>query len=341
MGIAFDAAMIYSAFAGSVTLTGYTSSAPYLEGNTFDACGGHASSSTSPSYHYHVAPSCLLAQLGQTAGTHSPQIGWMADGFPVYGPHGPSGVAMRTCTVTGGTLYTDVCLDDCGGYYGDTGDGYVYRYYMQGTYNDGTCCEMPAQTPGGGADYFPFTPACLKGCCPNGVACSMGGVNLPSCSGSDTDAGTTSSLSTAARPALAVNSGSTSDSWAACTEANLCCETSIFGTSTPGYSPFCAPSSCASSVPTCTYQVAAAAVSSICRHCEVRTIDCRVAPILPIARFRSHHGQTRILSSRSTWPRWRLPSSTMAFRQDPTRLRMETWVKFILFMASVPPTVEL
>ena len=52
----------------------------------------------------------------------------MADGFPVYGPHGPSGVAMKTCTVTGGTFGTDVCLDDCGGYYGDTGDGYLCKH---------------------------------------------------------------------------------------------------------------------------------------------------------------------------------------------------------------------
>ena len=74
VGVAFDGAMIYSAFAGTVSLTGYTSSAPYLEGHTFDSCGGHSSSSSSPSYHYHTAPSCLLAQLGQTAGAHSPQV---------------------------------------------------------------------------------------------------------------------------------------------------------------------------------------------------------------------------------------------------------------------------
>jgi hypothetical protein len=116
VGITIDGALIFSAFAGpSYTLTGYTTSAPYLEGNTFDACGGHSSSTSHASYHYHVPPSCLLAQLGQTDGAHSPQIGWMADGFPVYGPLGPSGTVMKTCTVTGGTVGTDVCTDDCGG----------------------------------------------------------------------------------------------------------------------------------------------------------------------------------------------------------------------------------
>lgn len=93
-----------------------------------------------------VPPPCLLKQMGDTAGcndgncadsdtsSHSPQIGWAADGFPVYGPRGPSGTMMKTCTVTGGTYGTAVCTDDCGGYYnnGGTIDNFVYRYYMQG-----------------------------------------------------------------------------------------------------------------------------------------------------------------------------------------------------------------
>jgi hypothetical protein len=61
VGVAYDGGMIYSPFAGpSYPLTGWTTSAAYLEGNTFDQCGGHSSSTTLPSYHYHVAPSCLL-----------------------------------------------------------------------------------------------------------------------------------------------------------------------------------------------------------------------------------------------------------------------------------------
>ena len=98
VGVALDGAMIYSAYAGSVALEGYTTSANYLEGDTFDQCGGHSSSAESSSYHYHVAPSCLLAQLDDLSDGHSPQIGWMADGFPLYGPLGPGGVAMKQCT---------------------------------------------------------------------------------------------------------------------------------------------------------------------------------------------------------------------------------------------------
>ena len=63
-----------------------------------------------------------------TTSPHSPQVGWAADGFPVYGPRGPDGTMMKTCTETGGTYGTDVCTDDCTGYWSDSiGDGYKYR----------------------------------------------------------------------------------------------------------------------------------------------------------------------------------------------------------------------
>jgi YHYH protein len=39
-------------------------------------------------YHYHGLPTLLLKQLGWDAGKHSPQIGWAADGFPIYAVYG-------------------------------------------------------------------------------------------------------------------------------------------------------------------------------------------------------------------------------------------------------------
>ncbi|CAK0899335.1 unnamed protein product [Prorocentrum cordatum] len=118
VGVFFNAAMLFTPYGGPNygIVLGWTTSATYAEGNSFDSCGCHGSSTTEASYHCHVPPSCLLNQLGQTSSEHSPQIGWAFDGFPLYGPRGPSGIMMQTCTETGGTYGTDVCTDDCGGY---------------------------------------------------------------------------------------------------------------------------------------------------------------------------------------------------------------------------------
>lgn len=189
LGVFFSGAMLYSPYGGATygTTTGFTTSATYAEGNTFDTCGCHSSSTSSASYHCHVPPSCLMNQLGggtisETA--HSPQIGWAADGFPIYGPRGPSGTMMQTCTVTGGTYGTSTCTDDCGGMYkvDSSIDDFYYRYYIQGSYNDGQQCTGPS-CPSPDSTYYPNTPMCFRGCCPSGVTCSYGGQVVGSCSG--------------------------------------------------------------------------------------------------------------------------------------------------------------
>ena len=207
IGMAISASMIYSPYAGKgPAASGYSSSAVYAEGHTFDECGGHSSGTNGPSYHYHSPPSCLLKQLGLTSGSHSPQIGWMADGFPLYAVLGPGGTPMKTCTVTGGTYGTDICTDDCGGYYGDTGDGYMYRYYLQGKANDGTCCTLPRATDDYSEDYYPQSPTCLNGCRPSGVSLDGWGLasGLPECD-SDATNGYTDSFTPAAKTTLATN----------------------------------------------------------------------------------------------------------------------------------------
>jgi len=98
VGVLFNGAYLFSPFAGKVALTGYSSSATALEGDTFEKCGGHSSSSSSAGYHVHIPPSCLLHQLGETATDHSPQVGWAPDGFPIYGPRGPSGNKIKLCS---------------------------------------------------------------------------------------------------------------------------------------------------------------------------------------------------------------------------------------------------
>jgi uncharacterized protein (TIGR03437 family) len=78
--------------------------AAYGESQTFDKCFGHQPGNGQ--YHHHIHPACLRAQLddnlvagsaGRTGTVyreksapwkHSPILGWMFDGYPIYGPYG-------------------------------------------------------------------------------------------------------------------------------------------------------------------------------------------------------------------------------------------------------------
>lgn len=62
-------------------------------GWAYDALGGavalgldtnHAHVQPGGKYHYHGLPTGLMKQLGHQVGSHSPLIGWAADGFPIY-----------------------------------------------------------------------------------------------------------------------------------------------------------------------------------------------------------------------------------------------------------------
>jgi hypothetical protein len=83
---------------------GYWNRDAYVnEGVTFDSANAHQPQSGQ--YHYHANPPALRYFLGDhvnfsaTAGTyseatnspsHSPILGWVADGYPIYGPYGYS-----------------------------------------------------------------------------------------------------------------------------------------------------------------------------------------------------------------------------------------------------------
>ena len=83
--------------------TGYWNRDAYVnEGATFDPAYAHQQNTGT--YHYHASPIALRYQLGDhvdyNAATkswseatnavtqHSPLLGWVADGYPVYGPYG-------------------------------------------------------------------------------------------------------------------------------------------------------------------------------------------------------------------------------------------------------------
>lgn len=198
-GILFDGATVYSAFGGQGfgTVTSYTNSAPYAEGYSFDQCGQHSSGSSPGAYHSHVPPSCLLNQLGASTTAPSPLLGYMVDGFPIYGPRGPNGIYMKNCGQTGAD--STYCTDSCGGYFDDSqsvwADGYVYRYFVMGPYNgisdicandlwrDGIYSgngQTITNTPYASCNYafaqtfYPFTPLCLRGCVPSSMTATLG-----------------------------------------------------------------------------------------------------------------------------------------------------------------------
>ena len=171
VGVLFNGAWMYSPYAGAPnTLTGYTTSATHLEGDTFDMCGCH-SAGFDDSYHCHIPPICLLRQLGQTAGAHSPQIGWAADGFPIYGPLGPGGVEMKECTgATGSVWGTDACTKNGAYLKTDSSiDNYALRYYIQGNQAPSNCTNPHSDLPG--STVHPHTPTYFYGCCPSGQRC--------------------------------------------------------------------------------------------------------------------------------------------------------------------------
>lgn len=73
-------------------------------GWNYDALGGavrlgldanHAHVQRSGAYHYHALPTGVMQQLGWKADSHSPLIGWAADGFPIYAITGDLGSGVR------------------------------------------------------------------------------------------------------------------------------------------------------------------------------------------------------------------------------------------------------
>jgi hypothetical protein len=156
------------------------------KGDSLDKCGGYADNTGD--YRYYVPPSCLLQQLQLTPveSTHSPQIGWSLDGFPVYGPRGPYGKLMKPCIHRLPGDSSNICLDQCNGYAAPVEvDHYIYRYYIAGEVASGTCVSEITRTDGGVAAvincanqkdpccssvlpdyqaYNPFTIGCNRGC---------------------------------------------------------------------------------------------------------------------------------------------------------------------------------
>ena len=187
IGTLFNGAMLLSGYGGATPAVSYQTSAPYLYGDTFDACGCTVQEqalvedlhpeTTLPTYGCHGPPTCLLRQLDAQTYAHSPQVGWAADGFPVYGPRGEHGTLMKAC----GSTIDGPCLDACGGYYGPSSqDEYVYRYHTTGEAHEANTEAQCAAPNTYGSEFYPFTPACLAGCVPDELITS----SCPDCASS-------------------------------------------------------------------------------------------------------------------------------------------------------------
>ena len=106
------------------------------EGHTVDSCAGHAS--PTGSYHIHSGLGINSTEQREACrlpvdreGEHSQLLGWMFDGFGLYGRYS-----------LGGLVPTD--LDECGGHMHEIDGVQTYHYHLP--------------------DQFPWTIGCYKGC---------------------------------------------------------------------------------------------------------------------------------------------------------------------------------
>ncbi len=128
-------------------------------------------------YHYHGFPDQLAASFGVTAGSHSPLIGYAADGYPVYGKYGysdPNNANSSIAEVTSsyrlksGTRPGNGTTAPNGPYDGTYTQDYEY---VSGLGDLDECNGRTGVTPEypGGTYYyvltgdFPVIPRCLRG----------------------------------------------------------------------------------------------------------------------------------------------------------------------------------
>lgn len=95
---------------------------PLLTGE-LDRCDGH--SGRGDDYHYHAYPTCLVKQLvsfSKTVKAKNYPLGWVLDGFPIYGLTEPSGARATK-------------LDACLGHDLKNGVGYHYHFSLEPPYS--------------------------------------------------------------------------------------------------------------------------------------------------------------------------------------------------------------
>lgn len=101
----------------------YSAAADPLLTGELDNCDGH--SGRGDDYHYHAYPSCLVKTLVTKTGSTKVRngiLGWVLDGYPIYGLTEPTGT-------------TAIKLDACMGHDLKNGLGYHYHYSLKAPYS--------------------------------------------------------------------------------------------------------------------------------------------------------------------------------------------------------------
>ena|GEM_PF-623457 len=123
IGVAISGAVFFDPYEGDGSGTVANDDNETIDGIPFiDACGGHPLPN-GISYHYHGIPFCITDALDEP-GQHSEIIGYLFDGYPIYGPQDVDGEEP-----------TD--LDECHGHVGETPEfeGETYHYHVTSSDN--------------------------------------------------------------------------------------------------------------------------------------------------------------------------------------------------------------
>ena len=118
IGVAISGAVFFDPYEGDGSDTVANDDNSVIDGIPFiDACGGHPLPNAI-SYHYRGVPFCITDAI-DTPGEHSALIGYLFDGYPIYGPQD-----------IGGEVPTD--LDECMGHFGPTPEfpDWTYHYHV-------------------------------------------------------------------------------------------------------------------------------------------------------------------------------------------------------------------
>ncbi len=130
IGIAISGAAFFNPYEGDQVTYALEDNFEVNGAPFIDACNGHATPNNGM-YHYHGIPYCITDAV-DSSGQHSKLVGYLLDGFSIYGPQ----------DVGGGTPTN---LDACNGHFGSTPE------FPEGIYHYHT------------SEARPYVPTCYSG----------------------------------------------------------------------------------------------------------------------------------------------------------------------------------